>query len=78
MEAFSVATGVILMLVAAIGIVLYVALTIAIPVCRFIDWIGGERPGAPHRQAYARRAESLVLVIRRRAANLIGRRPVTH
>jgi hypothetical protein len=30
------------MLVAAIGIVLYVALVIAIPVCRMLDWFSGE------------------------------------
>jgi len=74
MEAFSLAAGVILMLVAAIGIVLYVALVIAIPVCRFIDWIGGERPDAPPRQATARRVENLAQLVRRRAMKLIGRR----
>jgi hypothetical protein len=39
MEAFSLAFGIILMLVAAIGIVFYVALVIAIPVCRMLDWV---------------------------------------
>ena len=34
--------GSILMLVAAIGIVLYVALVIAIPVCRMLDWFSRE------------------------------------
>jgi hypothetical protein len=29
------------MLVAAVGIVLYVALVIAIPVCRLLDWLTG-------------------------------------
>ena len=45
MEALSLAFGVILMLVAAIGIPLYVALVIAIPVCRLFDWLAGEEPG---------------------------------
>ena len=44
MEAFALAVGVILMLVAAVGIVFYVALVIAIPVCRFLDWITGADP----------------------------------
>lgn len=30
--------GLTLMLVAAIGVILYVALVIAIPVCRMLDW----------------------------------------
>jgi hypothetical protein len=34
--------GIVLMLVAAIGIVLDVALVIAIPVCRMLDWFPGE------------------------------------
>ena len=45
MEALSLAFGVILMLVAAVGILLYVALVIAIPVCRLLDWLAGEEPG---------------------------------
>jgi hypothetical protein len=45
MEALSLAFGIILMLVAAVGIVLYVALVIAIPVCRLLDWLAGEEPG---------------------------------
>jgi hypothetical protein len=39
MEGLTLATGIILMLVAAIGIVFYVALVIAIPVCRMLDWL---------------------------------------
>ena len=39
MEGFLLAAGIILMLVAAIGIVFYVALVIAIPVCRTLDWL---------------------------------------
>jgi len=31
--------GIVLMLVAAVGVVLYVAMVIAIPVWRFLDWI---------------------------------------
>jgi hypothetical protein len=38
----SLMVGVVLMLVAAIGIVLYVALVIAIPVCRMLDWFSGD------------------------------------
>lgn len=38
MEALSLAAGIILMIVAAIGILFYVALVIAIPVCRMLDW----------------------------------------
>jgi hypothetical protein len=39
MDALSLAVGIILMLVAAVGTVLYVALVIAIPVCRVLDWL---------------------------------------
>lgn len=39
MEALSLFIGISLMLVAAIGIVFYVALVIAIPVCRLLDWL---------------------------------------
>jgi hypothetical protein len=39
MEGLTLAAGIILMLVAAIGIVFYVALVIAIPVCRMLDWV---------------------------------------
>jgi hypothetical protein len=42
MEAASLFVGIMLMLVAATGIVLYVALVIAIPVCRLLDWLFGE------------------------------------
>ena len=38
MEAPSLFVGIILMMVAAIGIFLYAALVIAIPVCRLLDW----------------------------------------
>jgi hypothetical protein len=33
--------GIVMMLVAPVGIVLYVALVIAIPVCRALDWLFG-------------------------------------
>lgn len=46
MEALPLMVGVVLMLVAAVGIVLYVALVIAIPVCRMLDWFSGEPTGA--------------------------------
>lgn len=39
MESVSLMAGIILMLVAAVGIPLYVALVIAIPVCRTLDWL---------------------------------------
>jgi len=39
MEAASLFFGIILMMIAAVGIVLYVALVIAIPVCRLLDWL---------------------------------------
>jgi hypothetical protein len=41
-EQLSLLVGIVLMLVAAIGILLYVALVIAIPVCRMLDWFSGE------------------------------------
>jgi hypothetical protein len=41
-EELSLMLGIVLMLVAAIGIVLYVALVIAIPACRMLDWFSGE------------------------------------
>jgi hypothetical protein len=44
MEAVSLLLGILLMLVAAVGIVFYVALVIAIPVCRLLDWLAGEEP----------------------------------
>ena len=44
MEEVSLAVGIVLMLIAAIGIVGYVALVIAIPVCRLIDWLAGVEP----------------------------------
>ena len=44
MREFMFAVGVVLMLVAAIGPILYVALVIAIPACRLIDWLAGEEP----------------------------------
>ena len=65
MEALSLAVGIILMLVAAIGIVFYVALVIAIPVCRLLDWISGEKPnerttGMPEEPLPPRSTTSLV------------------
>ena len=42
MEALSLAVGIVLMLVAAIGIGFYVALVIAIPVWRMLDWLSEE------------------------------------
>jgi hypothetical protein len=39
MESVSMMAGITLMLVAAVGILLYVALVIAIPVCRALDWL---------------------------------------
>ena len=44
MEGLSLALGIVLMLVAAIGGLCYVALVIAIPVCRLLDWFA---PGDP-------------------------------
>jgi hypothetical protein len=44
MEGASLAVGIVLMLVAGIGIIGYVALVVAIPVCRLLDWIAGEEP----------------------------------
>ncbi|MGE3271618.1 MAG: hypothetical protein AB7P40_22900 [Chloroflexota bacterium] len=40
MDAVSQAGIVLIMLMAALGGVLYLALVIAIPVCRFLDWLG--------------------------------------
>jgi hypothetical protein len=56
MEALSLAFGVILMLVAAVGTLLYVALVIAIPVCRLFDWLAGEEPGPTNGRPAARTA----------------------
>ena len=60
MEALTLALGIILMLVAAIGIVFYVALVIAIPVCRMLDWLfdneTDERVIRPSRRGQATRA----------------------
>lgn len=42
MEGIALMVGIVLMLVAAIGIVFYVALVIAIPVCRVLDWFSSE------------------------------------
>jgi hypothetical protein len=60
MEALSLAAGIILMIVAAIGMVLYVALAIAIPVCRMLDWFFDEetkeRPIQPSRLSRVTRA----------------------
>jgi hypothetical protein len=45
-EALPLMLGIVLMLVAAIGIVFYVALVIAIPVCRMLDWFSGKPDNA--------------------------------
>jgi hypothetical protein len=44
MEATSLFVGIILMMVAVIGIFLYAALVIAIPVCRMLDWFFNQEP----------------------------------
>lgn len=44
MEGWSLAVGILLMLVTAIGIVGYVALVIAIPVWRLLDWFDTSVP----------------------------------
>jgi len=59
--------GIVLMLVAAIGIVLYVALVIAIPVCRMLDWFSGEP--ADVRDAPARNTKKIMSL----PGRLIGR-----
>ena len=33
-----------LLILAPLGVVLYVALIIAIPACRLLDWLAGEEP----------------------------------
>lgn len=43
MEELSLMLGIILMMVAPLGIMLYVALVIAIPVCRTLDWFFNPR-----------------------------------
>jgi hypothetical protein len=62
MEALSLAAGIVLMIVASIGIVLYVALVIAIPVCRMLEWFFDEetkeRPIRPSRLGRLARAVS--------------------
>jgi hypothetical protein len=47
MEGLTLATGIILMLVAAIGVVFYVGLVIAIPVCRLLDWFFDKETDEP-------------------------------
>lgn len=59
MEAASMMAGVILMIIAAVGILLYVALVIAIPVCRMLDWLfdrpsSEEAPGRSQADSAAR------------------------
>jgi hypothetical protein len=60
MEALSLAAGIILMIVAAIGMVLYMALVVVIPVCRVLDWLFDketkERPIRPSRLSRVTRA----------------------
>jgi hypothetical protein len=58
-EELSLMLGIILMLVAAIGIVFYVALVIAIPVCRLLDWFSDKEPDerrAPPRPSHVTRS----------------------
>ena len=45
MEPQSLMLGAILMLVAPIGVLLYVAVVIAILVCRLLGWLRSSRPG---------------------------------
>ncbi len=33
-----------LLMLAPLGVILYVALVIAIPACRLLDWLAGEEP----------------------------------
>jgi hypothetical protein len=67
MEAVSLFLGIVLMLVAAVGIVLYVALVIAIPVCRLLDWLFGEEADkrASHRLAVPTPRSGLMRLIDR-------------
>lgn len=44
MAAVSLAINISLMLIAVIGLVLYVALVITIPVVRLLDWLAWEQP----------------------------------
>ena len=69
MESLSLMLGIVLMIVAALGILGYVALVIAIPVCRLIDWIGG--PDAEKQAARQMRTQPS---LRSRLRSRIGRR----
>lgn len=44
MDELPLMVGIVVMLVAAAGSVLYVALVIAIPVCRALDWFADPKP----------------------------------
>lgn len=53
MEGLSLAIGIVLMLVAAIGALCYVALVLAIPVCRLLDGLNATDPSLhPSRQRH--------------------------
>ena len=67
MEELPLMLGIVLMLVAAIGSVLYVALVIAIPVCRMLDWFSGE--SADVQNASARNTKKIMSL----PGRLIGR-----
>jgi hypothetical protein len=47
MESLSLMLGLTLMLVTPILIFLYVAFVIAVPVCRFLDWLGNSLSDEP-------------------------------
>lgn len=44
MEPLSLMLGAIIMVLTPVGILLYVALVVAIPVCRMLDWLDGPPP----------------------------------
>ncbi|MGE3511806.1 MAG: hypothetical protein AB7N65_23310 [Vicinamibacterales bacterium] len=59
MEQISLMLGIVLMLTTAIGIVLYVALVIAIPLCRLLDWLSPSPSPDQPKPALRRRASLL-------------------
>jgi hypothetical protein len=61
MEELPLMFGIVAMLIAAIGIVLYVALVIAIPICRMLDWFSGEPTSARNPPSYSPNIIALVL-----------------
>jgi hypothetical protein len=76
MEQLSLMIGIVLMLVAGIGILLYVSLVIAIPACRLLDWFFGAHDDVRvvhHPSFRPDRAAYLSTVVKRGLARL--RRP---